>query len=1116
MKFSEIVNAAKTLLQQKGRITYRGLAREFDLDDAALGDLSDELIDAQRVAVDEGGKVLVWTGAAADAADDAGGDGERRQLTVMFCDLVGSTALSERLDPEDLHALVSAYQQASRDVITRYGGHVAQYLGDGLLAYFGYPAAHEDDAVRGVQAGLDILSEVGALAHEPPLQVRIGVHTGPVVIGRVGAGARLEQLALGKTPNLAARVQAAAQPHTLAISGDTYRLVRGLFDCDALGATVLKGIAEPVPLYRVSRKGIAASRFDVLLQQGLTPMQDRTFEQAALQERWQAALRGEGQIVTLGGEAGIGKSRLLQAFAQRSIDDGAVRIVFRCSPFHQHSPLYPVVDALNRLLSTGPDDTPEARRERLDQLLASAGLHDDEHRALFALLLAIPLPEGAAPPALSRPERKARTLRALTAWLLQRAQHQPVQLVFEDLHWADPSTLELLDVATTQLGAASLLMLLTHRPDFSPPWPTAPNRLALSLARLSEDDTASVAAGVAGKSLPRDVLEQLIRKTDGVPLYVEEMTRDLLESKLLRDAPDGRLELAGALPPMAVPFSLQDALASRLDRLGSARRLAETASVIGREFSFDLIQAVSASESGALADGLSRLCDAGILLLQPHPQGTDAYVFKQALVRDAAYQSLLIRRRRQTHAMIAQVLESDWPETVAQHPELVAHHYTEAGMAAQAIGFWQRAGLKAVESSANKEAIQHLSRAIEMLQTLPASAERDRQELALHLALGVPLTVTSSWAAPEVRRANARALELCEALGESGQLFQVMYSVWSDRQVQADYGGARPIAEQLLALAERAQDDGLLIQAHRAFGIVGLHTGEFADALAHCDAGYARYDPVKHHSHVAMYWMDPGVGCLCYGAWALMCLGQPDRSLARVDQAVALARDSGHAFSLAYALHFSAVMHLTRREAAATRRQAQALLDLSQAQGFPVFRAWGSLLLGCALAEEGRAVEGIALIRQGQQATQSAGARVARSGSLAVLASVYEMARETELGLATVDEALAFVAQSAERFYEAELYRVRGELLLHRAEGGERAALEADALACFERALATAQRQRAQTWALRAATSLARLQLRRGESDAARAALAGVYGGYREGFDTKDLRDAHALLARLG
>ena len=1116
MKFTDIVDAAKTLLQRKSRITYRGLAREFDLDAATLQDLIDELIDAERVAIDEGGKVLIWAGpadAVASAAAPAT-EGERRQLTVMFCDLVGSTALSERLDPEDLHELVSAYQHAIRHVVERYEGYVAQYLGDGILAYFGYPAAHEDDGVRGVQAGLEILADISALTTRVPIQVRIGMHTGPVVIGSIGEGQRAEQLALGKTPNVAARVQGAALPHTLAISGATFRLVQGLFDCEELATQTLKGIAEPVRLYQVKQQGRARNRFDVLLELGLTPMQGREHELEALQRCWLKARAGKGQAVLLSGEAGIGKSRVIQALTQHVSEDGASRLVFRCSPFHVNSPLYPVVEQLGRALQTGPQNLPDARLNRLRQLLDSGGLADDAHLFLFATLLSIPLPSGFVEPALGREERKARTLQALASWLLNRAAGQPVLVIFEDLQWADASTLDMLLLGMGQIEDSATLVALTSRPDFVPPWPADGPCVELPLTRLSPQDIRRVATEIAGKPLPPDVLEQLVRKTDGVPLYVEEMTKDLLESKLLRDTP-GQYELKGALPHMAVPFSLQDAMASRLDRLGRARHLAETASVLGREFSFDLIQAVSDADDRVLAPDLQRLCDAGVLVRQPRERDT-VYIFRHALMQDAAYNSLLIRRRQKIHARVADLLTTDWAEKASLQPELVAHHYTEAGLVPQAIGYWQLAGLRAVESSANKEAIQHLSKALEMLKALPEGPERDRQELTLLLALGVPHAVTSSWAAPEVRSASERAFELCEALGESSQLFPVMYGVWSNRQVQAEYGAARVIAQQLLALSQRGEDGGLQLQAHRACGIIGLHTGEFAEALRHCEAGWALYDPDRHRSHVAMYWLDPGVGCLCYGAWALMSLGRPDQALARVNQAVDLARAGGHAFSLAYALHFCAVVHQTRREPGPTRERAQALMALAQEQGFPVLVAWGSLMSGCALVEEGQAQEGSVLIREGERAIRSGGARTSRSGALAVLAAGYERAGETDLGLAAVAEALDFVAWTEERFYEAELHRLRGELLLNRVASTGSTDAQGEAQRCFEQALSIARRQQAGTWALRAATSLARLHVMRGELMQARDALGVALSSYTEGFATRDLQEAQALFRSLG
>ena len=1116
MKFTDAVDAAKALLQRKGRITYRGLAREFDLDDAALQDLVDELIDAERVAADEDGKLLVWVGPAGAAAVASAPipEGERRQLTVMFCDLVGSTALSEQLDPEDLHELVSAYQQAIRQVVQRYEGYVAQYLGDGILAYFGYPAAHEDDAVRGVRAGLDILDDIGALRTRVPVRVRIGVHTGPVVIGSIGEGLRTERLALGKTPNIAARVQGVAQPHTLAISGATHRLVQGLFDCVELPPQALKGIAEPVRLYEVRQQGLARSRFDVLLELGATPMQGRDRELRTLHNRWRRARGGEGQAVMLSGEAGIGKSRVIQALSQRVSEDGASRLVFRCSPFHVNSPLYPVVEELGRALQVGPQDPPGARLNRLRQWLDGADLAHDDHLPLFAALLSIPLPAGFVEPVLSRGERKARTLQALASWLLNRATGKPVLVIFEDLQWADPSTLEMLSLVKDRIKDSATLVALTCRPDFVPPWPTGRPCVKLSLTRLSPQDIRRVATEIAGKPLPADVLEQLVSKTDGVPLYVQEMTKDLLESNLLRDAP-ARFELKGSLPHMAVPISLQDALASRLDRLGRSRHLAETASVLGREFSVDLIRALMDGDHESLTADLQLLSDAGILVRQPGEHDT-VYIFRHALMQDAAYSSLLIRRRQKIHARVADLLTTEWPEKAALHPELVAHHYTEAGMVPQAIGFWQRAGLRAVESSANKEAIQHLSKALALLKTLPEGTERDRQELTLLLALGVPHAVTSSWVAPEVRSASERAFELCEALGESSQLFPVMYGVWSNRQVQAEYAAARAISQQLLALARRGNDDGFRLQAHRACGIIGLHTGEFVEALGHCEAGWALYDADRHRSHVAMYWLDPGVGCLCYGAWALMSLGRPDQALARVNQAVDLARVGGHAFSLAYSLHFCAVVHQTRREPGPTRERAQTLVALAQEQGFPVLAAWGSVMLGCALVEEGRAREGSLLVSDGERAIRSGGARTSRSGALAVLAAAYERAGDTDEGLAVVAEALDFVAQTEERFYEAELHRLRGELVLHRAEGQAWTDAHDVARRCFETSLSIARRQQAGTWALRAATSLARLLASHGESMEARTALSVVLSNHTEGLATPDLQEALALFHSLG
>ena len=1130
MKFSEIVDAAKALLRRKQRLSHRALAREFELDDAALQDLCFELIEADRVAADEGGQVLVWIGGPPDAGAAPAAvvsrpqpldpalpavqpQGERRQLTVMFCDLVGSTAMSERLDPEDLHRLVSAYQEASRQVVKRYQGHIAQYLGDGILAYFGYPAAHENSAQRGVQAGLDILRAVHALDIQPPLRLRIGIHTGPVVIGAIGEGARADQLALGKTPNVAARLQGLAEPDALIISADTHRLVQGSFECEAVGAQALRGTAEPIGLYRVLRQARVQAGADFLLGQTVPAMQGRAAELAQLQQCWQRALGGQAQLALISGEAGIGKSRLVQALHAASADDGVLRIVLRCSELARNSPLHPVIEQLSALISSADADAAGSPFERLEHLLEGAGLHDDETAMLLAALLSVPTPEGRIEPAINRQQRKARTLQALVGWLRTKSMQQAVLLVIEDLHWADPSTLELLEFATASIREAPLLAVMTHRPEFSAAWAAGPEVCALALRRLSEEEVAEVARRVAGRPLPQAVLDLLVRKTDGVPLFVEEMTKGLLEAQRLQADADP-LHLGADAPVMDVPFSLQNFMASRLDRLGEGRRLAEVASVLGREFKVDLVQALSGWDAPSLQGGLQQLCAAGILLVQG-AAADSSYIFKHALIRDAAYHSVLKSRRQQTHALAARAIERLSPQLAQTQPELLAHHYTEAALAQPAIGLWLRAGERAVERSANKEAIGHLSRALALVQTLPPGTARDRQELTLQLAICVPLTVTTSFAAPEVRQANARALALCESLGESSQLFPVMYGVWSSYQVRADYGAARPLAEQLLGMARHTGDDGLQLQAHRAHGIQSLHTGRFAEALEHCEAGFALYDRERHHAQVRLYWLDPGVGCLCYGAWALVYLGFADQALARVRQAVALAQRCGHAFSMAYALHFSAVMHLNRREAEATREQAQALLALATEQDFPVFRAWAAVFLGCALAEQGQPAEGGAMIREAQRTMLSAGGRVSRSGTLAELADVYLRAGEIERGLATVREALEFVDQSEERFYEAELHRLHGALSMQVPEGSGRTAALVAAHASLHKALAVARAQQARLWELRAALALAGWHRGRGEDGLAREALHGPVEWFSEGESMPDLREARALLASL-
>ena len=802
MTFDEILAQVLELLHREGRVSYRALKRRFGLDDDYLEDLKDELIKAKQLARDEEGTVLVWTGAAPlsgsqpsearpqtlDARRDVG---ERRQLTVEFIDLVGSTTLSQQLDPEDYHARVVAYQTACRQVIARYEGHIAQYLGDGVLGYFGYPAAHEDDAQRAVRAGLEIVKAIHALPVPDwtrglsplsiaPLQVRIGIHTGLVVISEIGGSEKREMLALGETPNIAARVQGQAEPDTVVISGATYHLVQGLFECQDRGPQELNGLSTPLSLYRVVGESAAQSRFEAAVQKGLTPLVGRAEELALLQRRWEQAKTGAGQVVLLSGEPGIGKSRLVQELKEQLAHEGVTRIEFRCSPYHQNSALYPITDHLQRLLQFAREDVPATKLEKLQHTLSDYRFPQTDTVPLLASLLSLPHPEGYPPITLSPQKQKQKTQEAFVAWIVEEAERAAVYCAWEDLHWADPSTLEVLMLFLDQVPTTRLLVLLTFRPEFLPPWGNRSHLSQMTLSRLGRPQVEAMVERVTGgKALPSEVVEQIVAKTDGVPLFVEELTKTVVESGLLREK-EGRYVGAhgGApIPPLAIPATLQDSLMARLDRLSTVRAIAQLGATIGREFSYELLQTVSPLDEVTLQHGLKQLVEAELVYQRGLlPQAN--YLFKHALIQDTAYQSLLKSTRQQHHRQIAHVLAERFPETVEAQPELVAHHYTEAGLIEQAIPYWQKAGERATQRSAYVEAISHITKGLELLKTLPDTPGCTQQELTLQIALGAPLRATKGMAAPELERGYARARKLCQQTGETPQLFPVLWGLW--------------------------------------------------------------------------------------------------------------------------------------------------------------------------------------------------------------------------------------------------------------------------------------------------------------------------------------------------
>jgi predicted ATPase/class 3 adenylate cyclase len=1042
-------------------------------------------------------------------ADEA----ERRQLTVMFCDLVGSTALSERLDPEELRDVVRQYQQVCSLVIGENEGHIAQYLGDGLLVYFGFPRAHEDDARRAVRAGLGILEAVDKLnriiqqERGISLAVRVGIHTGPVVVGRVGGGSRHEELAIGETPNVAARLQALAEPDTVIIGAATHRLVHRVFACESLGARALRGTSQPIGLYRVLAKAPAESHGGDEDLVGLTPLVGREQEVGLLLERWELAKDGIGQVVVLSGEAGIGKSRLVQVMKERLADEPHTVLESRCSSYTQNSALYPATELLERLLQFRREDSPKDKMARLDVALGRYRLPLPETVPALASLLSLPDDERYPPIALPPPGRKQKTLEAVLRLFLAAADERPVLLIVEDLHWIDPSTLELLGLLVEQAPAACLFALLTCRPEFRVPWSPRSQITQITLNRFTRKHTEVMVDRVtAGKKLPAEVFGQIVAKTDGVPLFVEELTKTVLETGLLRDEGD-RYELQGPLPPLAIPATLQDSLMARLDRLGAAKAVAQAGAVLGREFSYELLQAVSAFDEVALGQGLERLLEAELL----HQRGMAppvTYVFKHGLVQDAAYQSLLRSTRQRYHRRTAEVLAERFPETAEAQPELVAYHFTEGGLSEPAIVYWRRAGQRAIERSASVEAIGHLGKALDLLKSQLDGVERQRQELELQTTLGSVLMAAKGYAAPEVEAAYARARHLCEQLGETSQLFSVLRGLWGFHVVRAELQTAHELGEQCLALAQRTQTPAALIWAHYQLGMTLFHLGELVSAQDHFRQSLAVYDREKRRAPRAL--QDPGVACLSYMAMVLALLGYPDQARNASRDALALAEKLSHPFSLAYALTIAATTSQVCQEVEETRARAEVANALAKEHAIPYFWAWGPILVGWALTAQGRGEEAIEQQRRGAVAYRATGAELARPYFLALLADAYRRRGQAEEGLAALGEALAMVARTGERWMEAELHRLKGELLLVASPADY-----AEAELHFRQALDVARSRDERSLELRAAMSLGRLWQARCRSDEARRVVAEVYGRFTEGFDTSDLREAKGLLDQL-
>jgi len=1014
--------------------------------------------------------------------------GERRQVTILFCDLVESTELAARLDPEDWKDVLSALQSRAGEVIARYGGHVAQYLGDGILVYFGWPKTWDDAAERAVRAGLALVDAADALRAEGlPLAVRVGLHTGPVVVSALGREGRSDTLALGDVPHLAARIQNAAAPGTVVVSAATQRLVAGMFVVEERGAPGLLGVRQPLVLYRVVRPSGVRSRLDAAVGR-LTRFVGREVELATLFERWERAQDGEGQNVLVLGEAGVGKSRLAYELRERLSDAPHTWLECGASPYTRSTPFHPVIALLSRALCFDPGATESAKLERLHHGLGR--LASPEAVALVADLLGLPSPGAlAVGPDLQR----RKTIDLLTRWCLAQSEAQPLVLAFEDLHWCDASSLEVLGRLVAQSATARLVLLMTARPEFAASWPPRENTTTLSLARLTRRHARDMIAALRGNALPPETLDALVDRAGGVPLFLEELTKSLVQP----GAGQG-IE--------AIPATLADSLMARLDRLPSAKEVAQRAAVLGRELDYPLIAAISGLDEAPLRQSLDRLVEAEILFVRGEPPDA-TYTFKHALVQEAARESLLKRTRQQLHGRVVDVLVDRFPARAEAEPERVARHAEAAGRIEDAIAFYRRAGERAQARSAHEEAIRHFEQAVELLATRPASRERDVLEASIQLILAESRAVALGYTSPAVEAAHARARELCEATGDTRRLGFALSGLAVFAYNSGRATDAEAFAARALEIAEETGDADLRLRAHCGLGLIECYRGRFASSLAQLEGAIALHRAGARPAGPCATG-DPGVRALSASAWVIFALGFPDRALARAREGVARAREIAHPFNVAHALLFETVAHTLRRDVAAQREGAARVIALAETHAFPFWKGVGLTFLGSARVAEGDRA-GIDDVRAGLAMTAATGTRGGAPLMLAQLAEATLAAGLLEDARGAARAGLALAAETGQLFYDSSFHWLEARILL--AGGGD--VDEAEIL--LRRAVSIARDQGARSFELRAATSLARLLRDRRQPDEARALLAPILDWFTEGFDTPDLAAAKSLLESL-
>ncbi|MEX2648022.1 MAG: AAA family ATPase [Alphaproteobacteria bacterium] len=1108
-----------------GLAKYAQAFADHEIDGDALRHLTDEDLRELGLPVGPRRKILAALvdlathpapdGAAPEAKTVAvAAQAERRQLTVMFVDLVGSTELSLKLDPEELRDLSRGYGDAVSREVGRYGGHVAKYMGDGVLVYFGYPQAHEDDAVRAIYAGLAVTRAVKRLGKRMldalggRLRARVGVATGLVVGDLVGTEGSETGAVTGETPNLAFRLQEAAGSGRVVVSERTRQLAGDAFTYEEPEERKLKGFPDPARLWRVLGPSGAESRFEALHGRWLTPLVGREHELALLLERWRQVKEGEGQVVLLSGEAGIGKSRITEALRERVLTDEHVRIRLQCSPYHVNSVLFPVIEHLERAARFERDDPHGTKLDKLEALIGLDGTIIAEVAALFAALLSIPTGDRYPPLAMSPERQKERTLAALADQVGGLAAATPVLIIVEDIHWVDPTTLELLDLLVTRIEDLRSYMVMTTRPEFVSPWPGRPHVTTLSLNRLSKRQGALMVEGVTGgKTLPPEVMEQVVARTDGVPLFVEELTRMVMESGLLREEAGGYV-LDGPLPPLAIPATLHDSLMARLDRLAPAKEVAQTAAAIGRTFSHDLLATVAAMDEDKLIQALGQLVDAGLLFRQGTPPAA-TYTFKHALVQSAAYESLLKSQRQRFHAAIAEAMATRFADMAVTAPELVAHHYAEAGLTDRAVPLWIAATALAADRSANAEAVAHARRGLDCVGGLPAGPGRDRAELELLTLLGPALRIIDGYASPASIAAYDRATALTDRVNDPTLRFHTLFGRILIHIIRADHRMGLDLALQSADAARAADDVELRLQAHRLVGAAHYFRGFQPVVLREAEAAGALYDPARHRLLASRYSFDPLAVLRAYASLALWLLGYPRRAAAEAQRAMEVALATEHTHTIGMTQAFPIWRGVMARDWEGVMADAPAAIDFCARDRLPVWMSFSRVHFGMAKSALGFA-EGAKEAETGVAEWQAMGHMICATHMNGLVAATRTAVGDWDESFRRLNLAFATADAGHEHYWLAELQRQRGALILDSGRGSV-----AEAEASFAMALETARAQQTRSLELRAAMSLARLWADRGERRRAHGLLAPVYGWFTEGLETRDLIEAKALLEGL-